>query len=79
MFDPIEPFDEKETLRVFHVELMPIFSKHGSEIGERAMRGDCLAEQIIRRYHIFASWLDPYNLKLLMRVTKQWLEKRKLQ
>lgn len=65
MFDPTAPFDERRTVDVFERDLLPFLQKHGPLIGELAMQGDGLCEEIVRRYHLFSIWKDPHNLSLL--------------
>lgn len=76
MFDPTAPFDFDATKRRFEEGVLPDLKRFGPEMGERAMQGDLLAEQVIRRYAIYAAWLDPYNLTLLENVTRQWLKRK---
>jgi len=76
MFDPTAPYDYEEVKRVFNRDVLPVLKTHGPEIGEKAMQGDGLAEQVIRRYAIWCSWLDPVNLKMLENLIHRWLKRR---
>lgn len=75
MWNPTEPFDDKEVIRRFNLEALPVLKVRGSEIGEKAMQGDVLAEDVIRRYNLFQAWLDPFNLNFLEVRLKEWLKK----
>lgn len=70
-----QSFDSSETLRQFRRDLLPVLTRYGPEIGERAMQGDEDAELLVRRYAIFQAWLDPVNLALLQRQMQRYLKK----
>ena len=74
MFRP-DGFDDRETMRVFHVELEPWLKHNGPKIGDKAMQGDLEAENLIRRYAVFVAWKDPENLKLLRSQMKNYERK----
>jgi len=76
MFDPTAPFDEKATRERFETGVLPDLKRFGPEMGEKAMQGDALAEEVIRRYAIYAAWQDPYNLGLLENRARQWLKRK---
>ena len=73
-FDATAPFDERETLRQFDRDLLPVLKREGPRIGEHAMAGDLAAENIIRRYGIFCAWKDPVNLAMLQNQLRTWLK-----
>jgi hypothetical protein len=59
----------------FEDEILPFTTKHGSEIGESALQGNLLCEEIIRRQHLFCDGLPekrPENFKRLIECLKLW-------
>lgn len=65
-------------MRIFNDQLLPVFRKHGSKIGEAAMFGDRGAEAIIHRYNLFQTTLDPENMTMLGSQLKTWLKEHEL-
>ena len=76
MFNPTEPYDFKRVQERFERDVLPVLKRYGPEMGEKAMQGDTLAEQIIRRYHIWLAWIDPFNLKFLETLIHKWLKQK---
>lgn len=71
--------EEQPLIEKFEDEVLPFTKKHGPEIGEKAMQGDVVCEEIIRRQHLFVSGLPekrPENFKLLVKALKTWDQRR---
>lgn len=67
--------EERPTIERFEADVIPFVTKNGSRIGDAAMKGDLVAEEVIRRYNQFVNGmpdLRPKNLKLLIAVLKRW-------
>lgn len=69
---------EKPLIDKFETEILPYTIKNGPKIGEAAMQGDRVAEEIIRRQQLFVEGLPELrraNFKMLTIALKLW-EKR---
>lgn len=70
--------EERPTIERFESDVLPFIEKNGGRIGEKAMQGDLVAEEVIRRYNQFLNGMPemrPWNLKLLIGVLKRWQAK----
>lgn len=66
---------EKPWVEAFENEVLPFITKNGPSIGEKALQGDKLCEEIVRRAHLFVNGLPQYrkfNLKILIHDLKLW-------
>lgn len=70
---------EKPMIEKFESEILPYTIKHGPRIGESAMNGDVVAEEIIRRQRLFVEGLPEMrrtNLAMLINALKLWEKKQ---
>ena len=71
--------EEQMWIEKFEDEVLPFTQEHGPRIGESAMQGDVLCEEIIRRQHLFIEGLPekrPENYRLLIKALKIWDTRR---
>lgn len=67
--------EEEPTVEIFERDVLPFVMKNGSEIGTKAMQGDKVCEEIIRRHDMFVGGLPSMratNLRLLISALKLW-------
>ena len=66
---------ERRLVEKFEDELVPYFEKHGSKIGEAAMKGDKDAEGVILGYHRFIHGMPELrekNFGMCVDALKRW-------
>jgi hypothetical protein len=71
--------EEIPLIERFESDVLPFVTRHGSEIGERAMQGDTDCEEVIRRHRLFVEGvpdLRPFNYRLLTQALKRWEHRR---
>ena len=76
-FDGVE-WDEGYVMKRFNEDLLPFIRKHGSLMGDCAMKGDLKAERVIQRYKQFSDTRDPLNLMNLTNELKAWQKEQGL-
>jgi len=71
--------EEEPLIERFEADVLPYTLKHGARIGEDAMNGSEVAEEIIRRQRLFVEGvpeLREMNYRLLVAALKTWDERR---
>lgn len=71
--------EEQVWIERFEDEVLPYTQEHGPRIGELAMQGNKLCEEIIRRQQIFMEGIPekrPENFKLLVKALKLYDSRR---
>lgn len=66
---------ERHLIERFEDEILPYVEKHGPYIGELAMAGHKVAEEVILRHNGFMKGgpdQRPYNFRMLVRALKHW-------
>lgn len=72
---------ERPIVEKFEDEILPFTIKHGPRIGEAAMKGDQVAEEIIRRQQMFCEGLPEMrgmNFRMLVAALKTWSQNEKV-
>lgn len=67
--------EERPLVERFESDVLPYIQKHGSEIGDAAMKGNTTAEEVIRRYNLFLNGMPEFrafHLKLMIAALKRW-------
>lgn len=66
---------ERPMIERFERDVLPYTIKHGPHIGDSAMKGNVIAEEIIRRHRLFVEGLPELratNFNLLVNALKLW-------
>lgn len=67
--------EERPIVEKFERDVLPFIERHGSQMGDDAVKGDLDAEEVIRRYKLFVegmAHLRAQNLRIMIAALKRW-------